>query len=58
MAEKRTGRILRSISGFYDVETDDGMITCRGRGGLRRGGETPLTGVMVDMIVVMCLVLV
>ena len=49
--ERKTGRILRSLSGFYDVQTPDGVITCRGRGHLRRGDETPLTGDMVEITV-------
>ena len=51
MSEKQTGRILRSISGFYDVQTPLGVITCRGRGTLRRGGESPLTGDLVEITV-------
>lgn len=51
MSEKQTGRILRSISGFYDVQTPVGLITCRGRGTLRRGGESPLTGDLVEITV-------
>lgn len=51
MTEKRTGRILRSLSGFYDVQTDSGLVTCRGRGSLRRGSEIPLTGDMVEITV-------
>ena len=51
MTEKRTGRILRSLSGFYDVQTPQGMVTCRGRGHLRRGHESPLTGDMVEITV-------
>ncbi len=47
--ERKTGRILRSLSGFYDVQTEDGLVTCRGRGHLRRGAETPLTGDMVEI---------
>ena len=43
------GRILRSISGFYDVHTPAGVITCRARGVLRREGSTPLTGDMVEI---------
>ena len=39
MAEKKTGRIVRSLSGFYDVETDAGVITCRGRGALRKAAN-------------------
>ena len=49
--KRQTGRILRSLSGFYDVQTPDGIISCRGRGHLRRGGETPLTGDMVEISV-------
>ena len=50
MTERKTGRILRSLSGFYDVRTEDGkIISCRGRGHLRRGAETPLTGDMVEI---------
>ena len=47
MAKMSTGRIIRSLSGFYEVQTADGMVTCRARGSLRRTGETPLTGDMV-----------
>ena len=46
-----TGRIIRSLSGFYDVQTTGGVISCRGRGHLRRGAETPLTGDMVEITV-------
>ena len=49
--ERKSGRILRSLSGFYDVQTSEGLISCRGRGHLRRGGETPLTGDMVEISV-------
>ena len=51
MEKKRIGRILRSLSGFYEVSTPEGMITCRGRGHLRREGVTPLTGDMVEVSV-------
>jgi ribosome biogenesis GTPase len=46
-----TGRIIRSLSGFYDVQTTGDVISCRGRGHLRRGAETPLTGDMVEITV-------
>jgi len=49
MVEKQKGRILRSISGFYDVQTPAGIITCRARGNLRREGVSPLTGDMVEI---------
>ena len=51
MIKKTTGRIVRSLSGFYDVQTDKGVITCRGRGHLRRGEQIPLTGDMVEISV-------
>ncbi len=49
--QKRTGRIVRSLSGFYDVQTQEGIVTCRGRGSLRRTGLSPLTGDMVEITV-------
>ena len=51
MTERRTGRIVRSLSGFYDVQTPGGVVTCRGRGSLRKQQETPLTGDMVEITV-------
>ena len=39
---KMTGRIVRSLSGFYDVWTPAGVITCRARGILRKEGNSPL----------------
>ena len=51
MANTAVGRIVRSLSGFYDVQTEEGVITCRGRGSLRRQGESPLTGDMVQISV-------
>ena len=51
MENKQTGRILRSLSGFYDVQTTAGIISCRGRGHLRRGAQIPLTGDIVEISV-------
>ena len=51
MNKTDTGRILRSISGFYDVRTAAGLITCRARGVLRKNGQSPLTGDMVQISV-------
>ncbi len=39
---------MRSLSGFYDVQTPQGLVNCRGRGSLRRGA-IPLTGDMVEI---------
>lgn len=51
MNEKETGRIIRSLSGFYDVRTAGGTVTCRARGILRKQGSSPLTGDMVEITV-------
>lgn len=40
---------MRSLSGFYDVQTSIGVITCRGRGSLRKDAQIPLTGDMVEI---------
>lgn len=51
MTERKQGRILRSLSGFYDVQTEDAVVTCRARGILRKGGNSPLTGDLVEVSV-------
>ena len=38
------GRILRSISGFYDVEAADGVYTCKCKGSFRNRSLSPLVG--------------
>ena len=51
MMKRQTGRIVRSLSGFYDVQVPGEVITCRGRGSLRKEGQSPLTGDMVEITV-------
>ncbi len=51
MTKQSAGRIIRSLSGFYEVQTDRGVITCRARGSLRRTNESPLTGDLVEISV-------
>ena len=51
MPERTTGRIVRSISGFYDVQTEKKLITCRARGILRKEGNSLLTGDLVEITV-------
>ena len=51
MTKTCTGRIIRSLSGFYEVRTSDATVTCRARGSLRRGNTTPLTGDLVEISV-------
>ena len=49
MTKQSEGRIIRSLSGFYEVQTKDGAVTCRGRGSLRRCAEIPQTGDLVTI---------
>ena len=51
MIKKEMGRILRSISGFYDVQTAEGVVCCRGRGALRKEHNSPLTGDIVEVTI-------
>ena len=51
MTERTQGRIVRSLSGFYDVQTDTALVTCRARGILRKEGNSPLTGDLVEITV-------
>ncbi len=51
MMKTQTGRIMRSLSGFYDVQTPEGLVTCRGRGSLRLSGLSPLSGDTVEITV-------
>ncbi len=41
---EKQGIIIRSLSGFYDVDTGDEHVRCRARGKLRRDGLSPLVG--------------
>ena len=51
MSERKVGRIIRSLSGFYDVRTEAKLVSCRARGILRKEGCSPLTGDMVEITV-------
>ena len=46
MAEPIDGRILKALSGFWYVDTPEGVLECRARGILRFHGVTPLVGDM------------
>lgn len=48
MAKMETGRIMKSLSGFYDVQTEDKTVTCRAWGHMRRG-RPPLVGDWVEI---------
>ena len=51
MHKIETGRIIKSLSGFYDVQTEGKVITCRARGNMRRTGMSPQVGDIVDISV-------
>lgn len=51
MKDLISGRILKGIGGFYYVDTERGLITCRARGKLRKMGETPYIGDFVEISV-------
>ncbi|RYG73914.1 ribosome small subunit-dependent GTPase A [Lentibacillus lipolyticus] len=42
------GRIIKALSGFYDVENEEGIFRCRGRGVFRKKNITPLVGDFVE----------
>ena len=37
-------RIIKALSGFYYVKTEDGVVECRARGRFRRQDQSPLVG--------------
>lgn len=43
------GRIQKALSGFYYVNTGDGILTCRARGKFRKEGLSPLVGDLVEV---------
>lgn len=48
----KNGRIIKALSGFYDVQTDDEVVSCRARGKFRKDdGQSPLVG---DWVAVSC----
>ena len=49
MSEFLTGRIVRSLSGFYEVETEDGFVECKARGHFRKERISPLVGDWVEI---------
>ena len=49
MTERSNGRIIRSLSGFYDVQIPGRVVSCRARGILRKEGNSPLTGDLVEI---------
>lgn len=42
-------RIIKALSGFYYVQTQDGVVECRARGKFRKEGVSPLVGDFVTI---------
>ena len=42
------GRIVKALSGFYYVNSDNEIFECRARGKFRIDGTSPLVGDFVD----------
>ena len=40
----KEGKILKALSGFYYVQCEEGLVTCRARGNFRNDNITPLVG--------------
>ncbi|MBE6961032.1 MAG: ribosome small subunit-dependent GTPase A [Ruminococcaceae bacterium] len=43
------GRIMKALSGFYYVDCDGTLVTCRARGKFRKDGISPLVGDLVEI---------
>ncbi len=43
------GLIIKALSGFYYVETEEGIIECKARGRFRNSGTSPLVGDRVTL---------
>lgn len=43
------GRIMKALSGFYYVETSEGLIECKARGRFRKDGLSPLVGDLAEL---------
>lgn len=48
---KKTGKIMKALSGFYYVDCDGDLVTCRARGKFRHKKITPLVGDHVEVTV-------
>lgn len=44
-----TGIIIKALSSFYYVETENGIFECKARGNFRKSGFSPLVGDRVDI---------
>ena len=44
-----SGRIMKALSGFYYVRTDDRLVECKARGRFRKEGISPLVGDWVEI---------
>lgn len=42
------GRIIKALSSFYYIETENGILECKARGNFRKIGHSPLVGDLVE----------
>ena len=49
MKEIRNGRIIKGIGGFYYVETEEQLYSCKAWGVFRKKGITPIAGDLVEI---------
>lgn len=49
MSNVVNGKIIKALSGFYYVLTEDNIYTCRARGNFRNEGITPIVGDNVEI---------
>lgn len=47
MTDERCGRVVRALSGFYDVVAEGTRVVCKARGRFRREGVSPMVGDLV-----------
>ena len=43
------GIIVKALSGFYYVKTDDAVFECKARGSFRKNGVSPLVADKVEL---------
>lgn len=43
------GQIIKALSGFYSVQTENGLFICKARGKFRKDGISPLVGDYVEI---------
>ena len=45
-----SGRIIKNFNGYYYVETDNGIVTCKIKGKMKQERFSAVTGDMVELL--------